>query len=275
MRHLKGRRALVASIAGIGLGYLYVGRPRVAFGVPLVILTIVGAVAWTRLILNPFGTYLLLFTVSLVSIVSLIHPLILARRVREAPVSRWNRGWVYAAWVIGSLLFSLGLSASRPTLFGFEPFRIASGSMSPTMQRGDWVMVDTWRYRSALPSYGDLVVFNVPGESGLKYVFRVVGLPEDRMELRDLELYRNGRLVDEAYLKGNEVAAGFVRSFSPIVLDRSSVFVLGDNRGNARDSRFLGPISKDLLHGRVEHRWFAFDDVVLWDRFPQTLAEQH
>ena len=275
MRHLKGWRALLASIAGIGLGYLYVGRPRVAFGVPLVLLTIVGAVAWTRLILNPFGAYLLLFTVSLVSIVSLIHPLILARRVREAPVSRWNRGWVYAAWVIGSLLFSLGLSASRPTLFGFEPFRIPSVSMSPTMQRGDWVMVDTWRYRSALPSYGDLVVFNVPGESRLKYVFRVVGLPEDRMELRDLELYRNGRLVDEAYLKGNEVAARFVRSFGPIVLDRSSVFVLGDNRGNARDSRFLGPISKDLLYGRVEHRWFAFDDEILWDRFPQTLAEQH
>ena len=95
------------------------------------------------------------------------------------------------------------------------------------------------------------------------------------MELRDLELYRNGRLVDEAYLKGNEVAARFVRSFGPIVLDRSSVFVLGDNRGNARDSRFLGPISKDLLYGRVEHRWFAFDDEILWDRFPQTLAEQH
>lgn len=272
MRHLKGWRAFLASIAGFGLGYLYVGRPRAAFAVPLGVLTIVGAVAWTRLILDPFGTYFLLFAVLIISVVSLIHPIILARRVREAPVSRWSRGWVYAAWVIGSLLFSFALSASRPTLFGFEPFRIPSVSMSPTIQRGDLVMVDTWRYRSALPSYGDLVVFNVPREIGLKYLFRVVGLPEDRIEFRDSELYRNDRLVDEAYLGGDGVAATFVRSFGPIVLDRSSIFVLGDNRGNAMDSRFLGPISKDLLHGRVEHRWFAFDDAVHWERFPQTLA---
>lgn len=272
MRHLKLWRAFLASIAGFGLGYLYVGRPRAAFAVPLGVLTIVGAVAWTRLILNPFGTYFLLFAVSMISVVSLIHPIILARRVREAPVSPWNRGWVYATWVIGSLPFSFALSASRPTLFGFEPFRIPSVSMSPTMQRGDLVMVDTWRYRSALPSYGDLVVFNVPREIGLKYVFRVVGLPEDRIELRDSKLYRNDRLVDEAYLRGDGVAATFGRSFGPIVLDRSSIFVLGDNRGNAMDSRFLGPISKDLLYGRVEHRWFAFDDVVDWERFPQTLV---
>jgi signal peptidase I len=272
MRRLKLWRAFLASIAGLGLGYLYVGRPRAAFAVPLGVLTIVGAVAWTRLILNPFGTYLLLFALSMISIVSLIHPITLARRVREAPVSRWNRGWVYAAWVIGSLLFSSALSASRPTLFGFEPFRIPSVSMSPTMQRGDLVMVDTWRYRSALPSYGDLVVFNVPREIDLKYVFRVVGLPEDRIELRDSELYRNDRQVDEAYLGSDGAAATFVRSFGSIVLDSSSIFVLGDNRGNAMDSRFLGPIPKDLLHGRVEHRWFAFDDVVHWERFPQTLV---
>ena len=61
-------------------------------------------------------------------------------------------------------------------------------------------------------------------------------------------------------------------NFGPLVVPDDHYLVLGDNRHNARDSRFIGPIHKGLLHGRVEYRWFASDDGINWSRFPEMLT---
>lgn len=266
-------RALVAAWAGLGLGYLYVGRHRLALSVPVVVVGVFAASGWTRLILEPWAPYAFGAIGLAVGLVPVVHAVAIARSRKFAPVTPMNRWWVYLAWVIASFALGQLLLDGRATLFGYEPFRIPSRSMAPTMQPGDYVMADTWRFDSEDPKLADLVVFELPDGSGTKYIYRIVGLPGDRIELRDSKLYRNGHLESEPYLSSSESNMKYSQAFGPVLLDDSSFFVLGDNRDNARDSRIIGPIHRSLLHGRVEYRWFSYAGGIRWDRFPERLSD--
>ena len=274
MRDLKVWRAFLASVAGLGLGYLYVGSVRLAFAVPLAVVSVFAFAGWTRLILQPSGMIPIAVVALGTALVPLVHAMGIAWSRKRAPESPLNRWWVYCIWIASSVMLGNVLSDNRASFFGFEPFRIPSASMSPTLQPGDLIMTDTWRLRSEDPDYGDLVVFDVPDGGGVKYVFRVVGRPGDRIEIRDAVLYRNGQSVPEPYLNGDDFAMSFSRNIDPVELGPSSFFMLGDNRDNARDSRFVGPVDRGLLHGRVEYRWFAYDDGIRWDRFPELLVNE-
>ncbi|MEO1246638.1 MAG: signal peptidase I [Pseudomonadota bacterium] len=272
MRSLKVWRAGLAGIAGVGMGYLYIGRIRLAFAALLLLLGLFAVAGWTRLVLEPRTLYFFAAVVLTVALAMIIHPMLLARSIKSAPRSGVNRWWIYLVWILASVLSGDLLRAVRPVVFGFEPFRMAAGSMAPTLERGDYLMADTWRLKSADPEFGDLVVFDLPDNSKVRYLFRVVGLPGDTVELRDAKLYRNARLQREPYLPATVYLSDRSWNYGPITLDDSSFFVLGDNRDNARDSRYLGPVRRELLHGRIEHRWFAFDGEIEWDRFPERLS---
>jgi signal peptidase I len=273
MRTLRAWRALLASLVGLGLGYLYVGRPRLAIAVPVLVFGLGALFGWTRLILNPWALYAMVPALVLIAIVPVIHPMILARSYGQAPISRWTRVWVYIVWTAASFLFVHLIFEGRATIFGYEPRSNFSIAMSPTIQPGDHVMVDTWRYRSAVPRYGDLVVYDPRGRAGSRYLSRVVGVPGDEIELRDWKLYRNGYAVEEPYAKAGDGRWRSGANHGPVVLDDSSVFVLGDNRANAADSRMFGPIPLSLLRGRAVYRHFAYDEGIQWNRFPQLLVE--
>ena len=85
-------------------------------------------------------------------------------------------------------------------------------------------------------------------------------------------LIRNGAPVVEEFIILTGARAAIMSSLGPMFVADDHYIVLGDNRHNARDSRFIGPIHKDLLHGRVEYRWFASDDGISWSRFPEKLS---
>ncbi len=263
--------AILAGLICPGLGYLYVGRIRFALATVLALFAVVAVAGWTRLILVAAVYYVTLALVILVYLVSCSHSALIARRSRVMPPKPYNRVWAYLAWVVGLLILGEFTPLYRAAVFGFEPFRIASSSMAPILQRGDQVVVNTWRYSSRDPVIGEIVVFDLPRDIGVKYVFRVVGLPGDTIELRNNQLYRNGEAVSENYVLITGPASGRSSDFDPLVVAKDHFLVLGDNRHNARDSRFIGPIHRDLLHGRVEYRHFAYDDGINWSRFPAVL----
>jgi signal peptidase I len=122
-------------------------------------------------------------------------------------------------------------------LFVAEPVRIPSSSMRPTVVAGEHVLVDKLTYRLRVPRRWELVVFDLPGgELGLK---RVVGLPGDRVALRDGALVVDGRRVEENYVDYESVDATF---FGPVTVPRGHLFVMGDRRANSEDSRDFGPV---------------------------------
>jgi signal peptidase I len=179
--------------------------------------------------------------------------------------------------------------------FVFEPFRIPSGSMRPTLIQGDYIFVTKYSYGLRLPvldrkiietgepSRGDVVVFRLPADPSINYIKRVIGLPGDTIVYRDHQLMVNGEPVslrpapsdteDGALLSryienlgGREhevLLAGPGHSSREGVFEvpQGHYFMLGDNRDNSRDSRFIGMVPERNLVGRAVRIWMHMDGL--------------
>ena len=139
-------------------------------------------------------------------------------------------------------------------LYFVQISRVVGSSMEPTYHNGNIILVDKIFYKQNEPSYNDIVVvaYHVsPGEDQI--IKRIVGLPGDRIEMKDNKLYRNGELIDEEYIKepmtGNKDFA--------YDIPEGKIFVLGDNRNNSIDSRVIGYVDFDKeVVGRVFFKVF-------------------
>ncbi len=138
-----------------------------------------------------------------------------------------------------------------------EPFKIPSGSMIPTLQIGDFILVLKFRYGLRLPylvdapvswaqpKRGDVVVFtrpddpNTPSEddSQINIIKRVVGLPGDTVEVDGARVLVNGEELSEPYARWAE-GGSFEGQFGPSKVPEGHVLLLGDNRDHSKDSRF-------------------------------------
>lgn len=264
-------RAALLNFIGLGLGYVYVGRIKLAFAFIAATIVFIAVVGWSGLVFNPIALYGFAAIAICASLAVIIHCTVIAVRNQEVKPRPYNVWWFYLVWIAGSYLLSNGIIWSRSVLFGFEPFTLPSSSMVPTLNQGDYIMTNTWYYDQAEPKYGDLVVFNVSGSPGTRFIKRIIGLPGDQIEIRDDVLVRNGQVITEPYIQLTDQPSGLSSNYGPETVPNTSIFVLGDNRHRSRDSRYIGPIDKSMLHGRVIHRWFAFDESIQWDQFPQRL----
>jgi signal peptidase I len=138
-------------------------------------------------------------------------------------------------------------------VFGFirpfvvKSFWIPSESMVPTLEVGDRLFVNRFIYRFIEPERGDIVVFDSP-ESDDELIKRVVAVPGDRVRVVNGELKLNGEFQEEPYIKP-QFPDGSV--YGPTKVPEGQVFVMGDNRGNSRDSRFIGTIPIEDIQGEA------------------------
>ena len=86
-------------------------------------------------------------------------------------------------------------------------------------------------------------------------------------------MIRNGDSVGEPYVSLLSNRSNTMKNFGPTQIPDGHYFVLGDNRHNSLDSRIFGAVGRDLLHGRVVHRWFSYDDDIRWERFPEYVGD--
>lgn len=135
-----------------------------------------------------------------------------------------------------------------------QTLEISNAAMVPTFLPGDHVIVNRAAYQTARPQRGDIVLYRYPDEEGKRFVHRVIGLPGDLIELRTQVLSVNGEEVTEPYVQHTDhpLAPGNVRDhIGPMTVPPDAYFVLGDNREESLDSRFLGPISTSQVLGQV------------------------
>jgi signal peptidase I len=192
---------------------------------------------------------------------------------------------------------------------------VPTGSMKPSILEGDRIFVNKLAYglkipfttihlaRWDTPERGDIVVFESP-EDGVRLVKRVIGRPGDVVELRDNRLYINGKQatyqpLDTAVVNsipaeerpfhtyGNELIGDHPhpvmstptmtskRWFGPVTVPAGKYFVMGDNRDNSRDSRWIGFVPENLIFGRASAVAMSFDYehyfMPRWDRFFKAL----
>src|SRR5436305_5498108 len=134
--------------------------------------------------------------------------------------------------------------------FLVQAFYIPSGSMLPTLQEQDRVLVNKLSYDLHDVHRGDIVVFKGPEQAQGQVkdlIKRVIGLPGDTVEAHDGAVYVNGQALNEPYL-GPGITTG---PLEPQHIAPHHYWVMGDNRGNSKDSRFFGAIDKSLIIGRA------------------------
>ncbi|WP_404786090.1 signal peptidase I [Altericista sp. CCNU0014] len=189
-----------------------------------------------------------------------------------AKSSQEESWWLEAAKTVGlSLLLAFGIRT-----YVAEARWIPSGSMEPTLQINDRLIVEKISYYFRDPERGDVVVFN-PTQA-LKsqgfhdaFIKRVIGIPGDRVEIKDGSVYVNGRRLSESYVANGDStlieACGNVPGNSdrepplpflakPVIIPKESVLVLGDNRSNSYDGRCWGLVKKEEVVGRASFRFW-------------------
>jgi signal peptidase I len=162
--------------------------------------------------------------------------------------------------------------------FVIQAFRIPTGSMEDTLLVGDFLFVNKFIYGAAVPftdshlpalrdpKRGDILVFKFPKDPSRDFIKRVVGTPGDAIQIRNKVVYVNGQPQDEPYVKftsprvqGEEYhnpavyppGAGNRDNYGPYVVPDGHYFMMGDNRDNSDDSRFWGPLDRDLIKGKA------------------------
>ena len=148
--------------------------------------------------------------------------------------------------------------------FIVQAFRIPSGSMIPTLLVGDHILVNKFIYHFKDPQRGDVVVFKFPLDRKKDYIKRIIGIPGDRIEIRDKVVYRNGKALDEPYAiheDNRTLPAAFQPrdNFGPIVVPPNSYFMMGDNRDSSYDSRFWGFVKRKALIGKAFIIYFSWN----------------
>jgi signal peptidase I len=154
--------------------------------------------------------------------------------------------------IVGALLIALLIKT-----FLFQAFYIPSESMVPTLERNDRVLVNKLSYRLHDVNRGDIVVFKAPAgtDPAVKdLVKRVIGLPGEVVSAHDGKVFIDGKQLKESYLPEGTVSncASFKEQCFPTgKIPKDQYWVMGDNRGSSKDSRFFGTIAKDEIIGRV------------------------
>ena len=135
--------------------------------------------------------------------------------------------------------------------------------MNPTLVQHDRVLVNKLSYHFHDVHRGDIVVFKrPPGENDPQVkdlIKRVIGLPGDNVEGRDGEVLIDGRILHEPYVPRGVQTADFPSQKIP----KDKYWVMGDNRGNSKDSRVFGPIAKSLIVGRAFIRVWPISSITL------------
>lgn len=123
--------------------------------------------------------------------------------------------------------------------------RVDGASMEPTLQSGEFVIVNKLAYVLGSPKVGDVIVFHFPRDPDQEYIKRVIGLPGDRVSIKGGKVYVNGKLLEEHYIAAPPV----YEATWDVPVD--SLFVLGDNRNNSSDSHNWGPVPLDYVVGKA------------------------
>lgn len=190
--------------------------------------------------------------------------------------------------------------------FLFEPFRIPSSSLEPTLKAGDFILVNKFDYGVRLPVWhtkltkgnevkrGDIIVFRWPANTDVVFIKRVIGVPGDKISYLNKQLTVNGEKIPQTLLRENTVIDDSGVSwlaqlkeedllgvqhqvylddkkkavnYTDLTVPPNMYFVMGDNRDNSDDSRYWGFVPDENIVGKAVLVWMSFKSEPSWVRW--------
>jgi len=164
---------------------------------------------------------------------------------------------------IGKTIVFVVLIAFFIRYFIFQPFVVDGYSMEPNFTDKEYLLVNKVTYRVGHPARGDVIVFDSPVDPGTDYIKRIIGLPGEKITIKNNSIYINDNSIDEKYLTPeiNTYIQGDKSTKYEVTLGKDQYFVLGDNREHSSDSRVFGVLDKNKIIGKA---WFI---VYPWNIF--------
>lgn len=163
--------------------------------------------------------------------------------------------------ILSSILF-LGINAVSARI------RVDGSSMEPTLHSGEFVIVNKLSYTIGQPHRGDVIIFHFPQDTTQEYIKRVIGLPGDRVAVKNGEVRVNDRAIDEPYIAAPPIYE------TELTVPEDSLFVLGDNRNNSSDSHNWGTVPMDFVVGKAvfvywpPNSWGTIDHISIASAAP-------
>lgn len=150
-------------------------------------------------------------------------------------------------------------------------YEVQSISMEPTLHEGQFLIVSKMAYWLHLPKRGDVVVLDPPnGQGPIPYIKRIVGLPNEHVQVRDGRVWINGIALNEPYISGPPMYR------EDITLEGDEYLVLGDNRNNSSDSHIWGTLPRENIIGKTVFRYWPPDKwgIIPHHSFPELEVNQ-
>ena len=177
------------------------------------------------------------------------------------PAPKAENPWIETLKTIGlSAVLAFGIRS-----FVAEARYIPSGSMLPTLQIDDRLIIDKISYRFSNPVRGDIIVFNPTAQLEKEkfkdaFIKRVIGLPGDRIDVKDGKVYINGQVLTEKYLDEAPAYNWSSTALTPDgIVPEGHYLVLGDNRNNSYDSHYWGFVPKDKIVGKATVKFWPIN----------------
>lgn len=169
----------------------------------------------------------------------------------EPPAAPAEKETSFVRWLLetAAMVAIAFLLAQGIKTYVVQPFVVPTGSMEPTIQINDRFLAEKLSYRFGDPERGDVVVFDDPTGVHPQLVKRVIALPGEEIDIHDGNVYIDGELLPEPYLVNVLTDPG--TEPLPFTVPAGEVWVMGDNRPNSGDSRFIGAQPISAIQGRA------------------------
>lgn len=141
-------------------------------------------------------------------------------------------------------------------IFFYQPVKVEGTSMTPLISDQERIFINKFVYRFEPIERGDVVVFWYPLDRSKSFIKRVVGLPGDTVEIREGQVYVNGKHLPEPYVppQSEDLA-----NFSATRIPKGEYFVMGDHRISSNDSRIFGPVPRNFIYGKAVFAYWPVD----------------